>query len=124
MPSLARSAEGMAVQAKFMEIIAANIANAQTTKTPEGTAYRRQVGTCEVDPETGRVSIRVDADPRPGRLVYDPGHPDADEKGFVERPNVDVTSEMVDLMLARRLHEANAVVFKAAKSMLRRALEI
>jgi flagellar basal-body rod protein FlgC len=63
-------------------------------------------------------------DPRPGELEYDPGHPDANPDGFVPHPNVDVTTELVDLMVVRRLHEANASVFQAAKAMLRRALEI
>jgi flagellar basal-body rod protein FlgC len=57
-------------------------------------------------------------------MEYDPGHPDANADGFVEYPNVDVNTELVDLMLARRIHEANATVFQAAKSMLRRALDI
>ena len=64
------------------------------------------------------------SDPRPGRSLYDPGHPDADADGFVAYPNVDVNSEMVDLMVARRVFEANASVFQAAKAMLRRSLDI
>jgi flagellar basal-body rod protein FlgC len=124
MPSLSKSAEGMARQQRFMEIIAENIANAQTTRTAAGGPYRRQIAVSKQDPAGGTASSEVLEDPRPGRMVYDPGHPDASPEGFVEYPNVDVTSEMVDLMLARRLHEANAVVFQAAKSMLKRALEI
>jgi len=124
MPSLSKSAEGMARQQRFMEIIAENIANAQTTRTSAGGPYRRQIAVSKPDPEGGAASAEVLEDPRPGRMVYDPGHPDASPDGFVEYPNVDVTSEMVDLMLARRLHEANAVVFQAAKSMLKRAIEI
>jgi flagellar basal-body rod protein FlgC len=57
-------------------------------------------------------------------MVYDPGHPDANADGFVEYPNVDINTELVDLMIARRVHEANASVFQAAKGMLKRALEI
>jgi flagellar basal-body rod protein FlgC len=59
-----------------------------------------------------------------GRMVYDPGHPDADANGYVKMPNVDLSTEMVDLMLARRMHEANVTVFQAAKAMLRRAIDI
>jgi flagellar basal-body rod protein FlgC len=124
MPSLRQSAEGMAAQMRFMEIISENIANAQTTRMADGMPYQRQVGVTERDPRTGEIAMRVENDPEPGRLVYDPGHPDANAEGFVEYPNVDVTTELVNLMVARRIHEANATVFQAAKSMLKKALEI
>ena len=121
---LSTPAAGMAIEQRFLEIIAANIANAETTRTPEGGPYRRQVATIERDAASGAQVTRAVADPRPGRMVYDPGHPDANSDGFVEYPNVDLNAELVDLMIARRIHEANASVFQAAKSMLRRALEI
>ena len=124
MPSLEISARGMATQMRFLEIISANIANAEATATPEGGAYRRQVGIAEYDPGTGSTTMRVVEDAGQGRLVYDPGHPSANEEGFVEYPNVDINTELVDLMIARRIHQANASVFQAAKSMLKRALEI
>jgi flagellar basal-body rod protein FlgC len=124
MHALGISAEGMATQQKFLEVIAANLANAETTRTPEGGPYKRQVALVESDPRTGVGGTRVVQDPRPGRMQYDPAHPDANADGFVEYPNVDVTTELVDLMVARRLHEANATAFQAAKAMLRRALEI
>jgi flagellar basal-body rod protein FlgC len=119
---LETSARGMGIQQRFLETIAANIANAQTTRVPEGGAYRRQVALASADPASGETTVV--ADPTPGRMVYDPGHPDANADGFVEYPNVDVSSELVDLMLARRVHEANVSVFQAAKTMLRRALDI
>ncbi len=109
----------MSTQQRFLEVIAKNIANANTTRTPEGGPYRREVATA-----AGDGTAEVSADPRPGRKLYDPGHPDADADGFVEYPNVDLNTEMVDLMVARRAFEANATVFQAAKSMLRRALDI
>ncbi len=124
MPSLATSAEGMETQQKFLEVISQNLANSETTHTPEGGPYKRQVAVIGTDPHTGAPATKVVDDPRPGREQYDPGHPDADANGFVKYPNVDVTTELVDLMIARRVHEANASVFQAAKSMLRRALEI
>jgi flagellar basal-body rod protein FlgC len=124
MPSLRTSAEGMAAQMKFMEIISENIANAQTTRMADGSPYQRQVAAMVRDPQSGEMVMQVAPDPSPGRLVYDPGHPDANTEGFVEYPNVDVTSELVNLMVARRIHEANASVFQAAKSMLKQALEI
>lgn len=124
MRPLATSAEGMGRQQQFLEVISANLANAEVTRTPEGGPYRRQVAVSGSDAATGATGTRVVEDPRPGRRVYDPGHPDADADGFVSMPNVDVTTELVDLMLARRLHEANATVFQSAKAMLRRALDI
>lgn len=121
---LQTSAAGMALQQKFVEVIARNIANAETTRTPEGGPYRREIGSAGRDPKTGELTARIVRDSRPGRQVYDPGHPDANENGFVELPNVDLAMETVDLLMARRLHDANASVFQAAKAMLRRALDI
>lgn len=121
---LAGPAEGMALQQKFLQAISANIANAETTRTPEGGAYRRQVVSVSTDPVSGRPTAQIRRDTTPGRLEYDPSHPDANAQGFVEHPNVDVNTELVDLMIVRRVHEANASVFQAAKAMLKRALEI
>ncbi len=124
MRPLGASAAGMATQQSFLETIARNIANAETTRTPDGTPYRRQIAVTERDPVSGELTTRIVEDPSAGQMVYDPGHPDANQDGYVEYPNVDVNTELVDLMLARRMHEANASAFQAAKSMLRRALEI
>lgn len=116
---LGSSARGMSVQQQFLDVITANIANAETTRTADGTPYQRRVA---VDNGSGQVSVV--ADQSQGRLVYDPGHPDADQLGYVHMPNVDIPTEMVDLMVARRMYEANASAFTAAKAMLRKALEI
>lgn len=124
MPGLGTSADGMAVEQRFLEVISRNLANAEVTRTPEGGAYKREVAELATDPATGQTSLQVRKDPRPGRMVYDPSHPDANAQGFVEYPNVDVNTELVDLMIVRRVHEANVSVFQAAKSMLRRALDI
>lgn len=118
------SAEGMARQQRFLEVISENIANAATTRTPEGGPYKRQIATTTTDPTTGATTIKVVLDAGAGESVYDPGHPDADENGYVRYPNVDIPTETVDLMIARRLHEANATAFGAAKAMIRRALDI
>lgn len=118
MRSLGTSAQGMSTQQKFLEVIAKNLANAETTRTPEGGPYKREVAV------VNDAGTQVVEDQRPGRLVYDPGHPHANDDGFVQYPNVDLNAELVDLMIARRLHEANATVFQAAKAMLKRALEI
>lgn len=112
------SAQGMAREQAFLEVIARNIANAQTTRTPEGGPYHREVAVSRDG------SVETVTDTTKGRLVYDPGHPDANADGFVEYPNVDIQSELVDLMIARRVHEANGTVFHAAKNMLKRALDI
>ena len=145
--TLGIAASGMSAQRARLEVIASNIANAETTRTADGTPYRRRVVQIEANPGSAGVmpgmpptfdlgnadptslahGVRVAAiteDPSEGPLVYDPGHPDADESGYVRYPNVSITEEMVDLMNARRIYEANASVFQAAKAMLRRSLDL
>ena len=124
MRSLAVSAQGMSTQQKFLDIIAENISNAETTRTEQGGPYRRQVAIAGRDPRTGEIGVRIVEDARQGRMVHDPSHPDADQDGNVFYPNVDINNELVDLMLARRIHEANLSAFQAAKQMLRRAIDI
>lgn len=119
------SAGGLSLQQQRLEVIASNIANAETTRTADGGPYRRRVA--ELAPQPGAEGapvVQVREDTTPGPLVYDPGHPDADPRGYVRYPNVDTSAEMVDLMIARRAYEANASVFEAAKAMLRRALDL
>lgn len=123
MGPLGISASGMARQQEFIEVISNNIANAETTRTADGTPYQRQVAVAGIDGRGAPVTT-VQHDTTPGRVVYDPGHPDADAAGYVHYPNVDLATETVDLMVARRMHEANATAFDAAKAMLRRALDI
>jgi flagellar basal-body rod protein FlgC len=87
----------------------------------------RRDATAPADPTFalgGVAATEIINDTTPGPLVYDPGHPDADAQGYVRYPNVRVTDEITDLMDARRIYEANASVFQAAKLMLRRALDI
>jgi flagellar basal-body rod protein FlgC len=124
MRSLGTSAQGMATQQKFLDIIAENISNAETTRTAEGGPYKRQVAVATRDPRTGAIGMQVVQDNQAGRLVHDPSHPDADKDGNVFFPNVDMNTELVDLMVARRLHEANLSAFQTAKQMLRRAIDI
>lgn len=121
---LTTPAAGMSVQQKFLDVISQNLANVETTKTADGGPYKRQIVTVSGDVAAGEGSAQAVTDPRAGRTMYDPGHPDADADGFVAYPNVDVNTELVDLMVARRVFEANASVFQAAKAMLRRALDI
>ena len=124
MPSLQISARGMSAQQTFLDVIARNVANAETTREADGTPYDRQVAAARPGAGPGDLEVEITSDPTPGRRVYDPGHPDADLDGFVQYPNVDVQSELVDLMVVRRMYEANASVFQAAKRMLKKALEI
>ncbi len=118
------SATGMARQQRFIDVITRNIANADVTRTAEGGPYQRQMAIATIDPVTGAPTTQVITDTSPGRLVYNPSHPDANADGYVEYPNVDLAYETVDLMLARRMHDANVSVFQAAKAMLRRALDL
>jgi len=124
MGPLGVAASGMSRQQKFIEVISNNIANAATTRGPDGTPYHRQIAVAGIDKKTGEVITTVQEDKSAGRTVYDPGHPDADATGYVHYPNVDISTEEVDLMIARRMHDANATVFQSAKAMLRKALEI
>jgi len=133
------AASGLTAERLRMDTIANNLANANTTRTPEGGPYRRQVpvfapildramrrgGSPSGSFSGGGVQVvGVPTDPAPPRLVYDPQHPDANADGYVEMPNVHVVKEMVDLITATRAYEANIAALNSAKSMAQRALEI
>ena len=146
---LAISASALRAERLRLDVISSNLANANTTRTPEGSGpYRRRNVVFEsrgldvataVDPETGfadtlatlsaeavrRVEVnRVVEDPSPLRLVFDPGHPDANADGYVAYPNVNPVAEMVDLMAATRAYEANVQAVNATKRMAEAALAI
>lgn len=130
------SASGLRAQRLRMDVIAANLANAQSTRTPEGGPYRRHEVVLEALPTSGTFEdalnssnpgvrvARIVADDHPPQLVFDPGHPDADAKGYVAMPNVNVVTEMVDMMAATRAYEANVAALNATKRLLEAALEI
>jgi flagellar basal-body rod protein FlgC len=122
------AASGLTAQRQWMDLIAGNIANAQTTRTPEGGPFRRQLAVfMEMNDANGMHGVRVDrvtADDSELRKVYEPDHPEADADGYVSYPNVDVVTEMVDLIAAQRAYEANATVIESAKSGFLRALQI
>jgi flagellar basal-body rod protein FlgC len=184
--SLGIASSGLSAQRQRMETIAQNIANADVTRGPDGTPYKRRSVVMEsanannaafdigspnaalghvnssgsafgsppfVVPQTedarraievpvlpvtggaigigvgpnGEYGVRVAGiaeDQGEGRLMYEPAHPDADENGYVRYPDIDTTQELVNLMDAKRVYEANAAVFQTAKSMLRAALDI
>lgn len=153
-------ASGLSAQRKKLNAIAQNIANVETTKTPEGTPYkRRRVAFAEdskkasfidtfkesvkalsrthikhlpnspgANSKTGKVpfvsATEQVVEPIAFKLVYDPTHPDADENGYVEMPDIDIIAEMVEMMAASRAYEANVTVVRSAKEMAMDALDI
>ena len=139
--SLDVSASGMSAQRMRMDLISQNIANANTTKTTDGTPYRRQallLGTNAKNPFSnylsgtakdvigdGRVKIQgVVEDQTDFKRVYEPDNPEADEEGYVLYPNVDIVTEMVDMISASRSYEANVTASTASKNMAMQALNI
>lgn len=128
--SLDISASGLSAQRRRMDVVAENIANAETTRTAQGGPYQRKQVVFQALPNApggagGGVTVtEVAADPRPPRLVYRPGHPDANADGYVKMPNVNILEEMVDMVSATRSYEANVAAINAAKQMTRKALEI
>ena len=137
------SASALTAQRLRMDVISQNIANVNTTRTEEGTPYRRKTVVFQekesdvpfsqvLSEESGERllaggGVRVTGiveDPTPFKEVYDPGHPDADENGIVQMPNVEVVTEMVNMISASRAYEANVTALNASKSMAVKALEI
>ncbi|MDR3013185.1 MAG: flagellar basal body rod protein FlgC [Chitinispirillales bacterium] len=155
------SASGMRAQRIRQNTISTNLANAETTRTPEGGPFRRQY--VVLDAQSNKRDTRIlnasvalhgtstrgnhmpippsnfprderffgrgvevgeiRSDSRPPRLQYDPGHPDADENGYVAMPNINVIEEMTDMIAATRAYEANVTAFNAIKSMLMQTLQ-
>ncbi|TJX66275.1 flagellar basal body rod protein FlgC [Soehngenia saccharolytica] len=136
--SMQINASGLSLERLKMDIISTNIANINTTRTENGEAYRRKVVTFsenlekEINRTTGtakKVSsgVKVDGieeDQSELRLVYDPTHPDADENGYVQMPNVNMVDEMVALINTQRAYEANVTCLNANKAILKKALDI
>lgn len=130
------SASGLSAQRLRLNIIAENVANAQTTRTPEGGPYKRRDPVFAAMPfkemlgaelaagNTGVAVERIQTDGRPPRMQYEPTHPDANADGYVAMPNIDVVTEMVNMMSASRSYEANVSVLNASKSMALQDLEL
>ncbi|NLM96262.1 MAG: flagellar basal body rod protein FlgC [Halanaerobiaceae bacterium] len=134
------SASGMTAQRLRMDIIANNIANIDTTRTETGGPYRRQLPVFEERRNRpfsfflnekmnsrGKGGVQVSAiieDQSPFKIIYNPAHPDADEDGYVSMPNVDIVTEMVDMIDASRAYEANVTALNSLKNMALKALEI
>ncbi|GGA63142.1 flagellar basal body rod protein FlgC [Ornithinibacillus halotolerans] len=139
------SASALTTQRLRMDVVSSNIANASTTRATvnengEFEPYRRKMVQIEstdrsfrsflhkasnnTQPNAGVKVSRIVEDEEPFKLVYNPSHPDANEEGYVQMPNVDPLKEMVDLMSATRSYEANITALNASKNMLLKALEI
>jgi len=141
------AATGMAAERLRSDVISNNIANASTTRTQEGGAFKKSSvilrpvsdksaqwrspftpSSLDNGPGKGVKVLEIRKDTSQGRLVYDPDHPDAIKSGpnagYVEYPNVNIVNEMVDLISASRAYEANATVVDGAKDMFKAALEI
>lgn len=129
------TSSALAAERVRMEVIAQNIANADTTRGPDGKPFQRQqvvfesvlkgqlAAGAEGQPRGVQVA-RIVTDSRPPRLVFNPGHPDANAQGMVAMPNVEVPLEMVDLIAASRAFEANLAVAKNARAMAMQTLTL
>jgi len=135
-----------------MDMLSQNMANVDTTRTAEGGPYRRRNvlfqeykafdsfndtlrntvrskssrGLIDADPRRnmGVIVRGITTDPSPGQMVYDPSHPDANEEGYVEKPNVNVVTEMIDMISASRSYEANITAMNITKSMITKTFEL
>lgn len=134
------SASALSAERTRMNLISSNLANASTTRTPEGGPYKRKDAVFSAAPmenqfrraldgatgqQVRQVQIdRIVEDQNPPRIQYDPSHPDADAQGYVALPNVNVIEEMTDMLTASRAYEANVTAVQAAKNMALKTLEI
>lgn len=141
------AASGMTAERLRLDVVSNNLANVNTTRTENGTPYRRQIVVFEPREDFESVlqgtlskeqvaeakinqvgqGVRAQAiieDQSPFRAVYEPGHPDADAQGYVMMPNVNAVAEMIDMLSASKAYEANVAAVNAAKSMALKALDI
>lgn len=136
--SMKISASALKAQRVRMNAISSNLANIETTRTPDGGPYRKRevvfqttqqdfANTLDAEMRDAVQGVKVShvqASPLPPRMVYDPSHPDANEQGEVAMPNISLVEETADMMSAARAYEANVTVVKSAKRMALKALEI
>ncbi len=133
--SIEVSASGLSAQRLAMDVIANNLANVNTTRTPEGGPFKRQLVVFAQKTEPAAQTDSLDAsaaagqsragvaavgivnDDAPDKLVYDPAHPDADPQGYVHMPNIEVVKEMVDMMAASRAYEANVTAITESRTI-------
>jgi flagellar basal-body rod protein FlgC len=126
---------GLAAQRARMDVITSNLANAETTRTPEGGPYRKKTIVFRSEPlpgafgsalndAAGVVKVEKIEQDKEVRMVYDPTHPDADGKGFVAKPNINLMMEMADMITTSRNYEACVTALDATKNMVLKTLEI
>jgi flagellar basal-body rod protein FlgC len=119
----------MSAQGKRLNVVASNIANAESTSGPDGQPYRAKQVQFMAVPMSGTVATgvkveKVVEDQTPPKLVYNPAHPQANEKGYVAMPNVNVVDEMVNMLSASRFYQTNVETMNTAKSMLLKTLTL
>jgi len=137
--ALSVGASGMAAQRTRAEMLVENLANAETTRTPEGGPYRRKdvifessrvgspfasVFSSELESAGGVAVSEIVVDQRDPERRYQPGHPDADPDGYVAYPRINTAEDMVDLMGAARGYEANVSAMSAVKDMIQRSIDL
>jgi flagellar basal-body rod protein FlgC len=142
--SIEVSASGLSAERLAMDVIANNLANVNTTRTPEGGAFKRQLvifaqkqsqdANASMNPLDGQddpgksrdgvQAVGIMSDPGPDRMVYDPTHPDADANGYVHMPNIDVVKEMVDMIAASRAYQANVTAISESRNMGNAAMNL
>ena len=134
------SSSALTAERTRMNLISSNLANVNTTRTPEGGPYKRKDAVFMATPVADGFGRALDGaagkhvrevsvaeiveDKSPPRMQYDPGHPDANAQGYVAMPNVNVVEEMADMITATRVYEANVMTAQAAKNMALKTLEI
>ena len=138
--SMAISSSGLKAQRIRMNLLSSNLANAQTTRTPEGGPYKRKDAIFSATPvddlfanilgkndshQLRKVQVTgIHQDQNDPKRIFDPSHADADKDGYVQLPNIQIMNEMVNMITATRAYEANTTALNAAKSMALKALEI
>lgn len=124
---------GLSLERIKLDSISTNIANVNTTRTEEGGPYKRKQVTFQeslkrennkLDYKSYGVKTTGIEEDTETKMVYQPEHPDANEDGYLEMPNVNLSDEMIDMMNTLRTYEANASAFESSKNMLKKALEI
>lgn len=135
LPAISVTSDALAAEKTRLDVIGQNIANANTTRGPDGLPYQRKMVTFETQLHaaggagdlSSRTGVRVasiQTDRTPGATLFNPGHPHADANGLVHMPNVNLQTEMVDLITASRSYEANLSVVRTARQMAQRAMGI
>jgi flagellar basal-body rod protein FlgC len=130
------SASALSAERLRMNVTSSNLANAETTRTPEGGPYRRKDAVFEAKPFASELKAEMEptlhkvqvvdvvSDPNPPKLVHQPDHPDANPDGDVAYPNINTMEEMVNLITASRTYEANVTAINIARNMMNKALDI